>query len=324
MNMEMRIVFLSIIITAAGMWAAPLFSRRGIFFGVTVDPEFRITGDARRIVSRFRQSVMAVTAISIGALWIAAPHLTGLQWAAATVILVLVQFGACVGALGIANRQTRTFAAQQPSERTVSLEPRPRTLPGGWPLLIGPMVIVIAAGAALFSRLDSMTAETFRGSMSMLLVALVSDLLLTGLACLGALRTRRINGSDRKGLRYFPLLVMAYGFTVFGVGPALSTAGMITPLLRIALFGMGLITAIALLFLIVYQLRAMSNQSPTDNTPDECWSGGVFYYNPDDPAFLVEKRIGFGWTLNYANKWSWICSVAILAVPLVIRLFWFR
>jgi uncharacterized membrane protein len=324
MNMETRIVFLSIIIMAAGMWASPLFSRRGVFFGVTVDPEFRMTGDARRIVLRFRQAVMAVTALAIASLWIAAPHLSGLQWAAATVIFVLVQFLAGVGALAVANRQTRAFAAKLSSERTASLEPRANTLPGGWPLLAGPMLIVIAAGAAVFARRDSMTAETFRGSMSMLLVAFISDLLLTGLAALGALRTRRINGSDRKGLRYFPQLVTAYGFTAFGVGPALSTAGMITPVLRIALFAMGSITAIALVFLIVYQLRAMSNQSPTDNTPDECWSGGVFYYNPDDPAFLVEKRIGFGWTLNYANKWSWVCSIAILAAPLVIRLFWFR
>lgn len=322
--METRIVFLSIIIMAAGMWATPLFSRRGIFFGVTIDPEFRIAGDARRIVSRFRLAVIALAAISIAALWIVAPHLSGLQWPIATVILIIMQFLAGAGAMAVANRQTRAVAGQQPSKRTASLEPRTRTLPGGWPLLIGPMVIVIAAGAALFSRRDSMTAETFRGSMSMLLVAFVSDLLFTPLAYLGALRTRRINGNDRKGLRYFPMLVMAYGFTAFGVGAALSTAGMITPVLRIAFFAMGLITAIGLILLIVYQLRAMSNQSPTDNTPDECWRGGVFYYNPDDPAFLVEKRIGFGWTLNYANKWSWICSVVILALPLVIRLFWFR
>jgi hypothetical protein len=197
-------------------------------------------------------------------------------------------------------------------------------LPGGWPLLIGPMLITTAAALALFVRRDSMTADTFRASMSMILVAFASGLLFTGLACLGALRTRRINGNDRNGLRYFPLLVMAYGFTHFGVGMALYLAGMITLASRIALWAMGLGVSVALIFLIVYQLRAMSNLSPTDNTPDGCWTAGMFYYNPDDPAFIVEKRMGVGWTLNYANKWSWICSVAILAAPFVIRLFWFR
>lgn len=107
MNMETRIVFLSIIIMAAGMWATPLFSRRGIFFGVTIDPEFRITGDARRIVSRFRLAVIALAAISIAALWIVAPHLSGLQWPIATVILIIMQFLAGAGAMAVANRQTR-------------------------------------------------------------------------------------------------------------------------------------------------------------------------------------------------------------------------
>jgi uncharacterized membrane protein len=29
----------------------------------------------------------------------------------------------------------------------------------------------------------------------------------------------------------------------------------------------------------------------------------MIYHNPNDPALLVEKRMGIGWTFNFANKW---------------------
>lgn len=50
----------------------------------------------------------------------------------------------------------------------------------------------------------------------------------------------------------------------------------------------------------------------------------MIYYNPDDPAFLVEKRAGFGWTLNYGNKWAWVFSVTVLTAPFLFRFLWFR
>ncbi|MCC6365021.1 MAG: DUF1648 domain-containing protein [Bryobacterales bacterium] len=33
----------------------------------------------------------------------------------------------------------------------------------------------------------------------------------------------------------------------------------------------------------------------------ENWRWGAFYYNPDDPNFLVHKRLGAGFTLNFAH-----------------------
>lgn len=45
--------------------------------------------------------------------------------------------------------------------------------------------------------------------------------------------------------------------------------------------------------------------------PDDKWKG-VFYSNPDDPAVLVPKRYGIGYTLNFANPWSWVVLAVIL------------
>src|SRR5690606_15255848 len=39
---------------------------------------------------------------------------------------------------------------------------------------------------------------------------------------------------------------------------------------------------------------------------DRYWKWGIFYYNPDDPAWFVEKRFGIGWTNNFAQPASWM------------------
>jgi uncharacterized membrane protein len=61
-----------------------------------------------------------------------------------------------------------------------------------------------------------------------------------------------------------------------------------------------------------------------DNTPDSCWKWGIIYYNPEDPALVVETRTGrSGCDLNFGNKWSWLVTAVILATPFVIHLLWF-
>jgi uncharacterized membrane protein len=58
-----------------------------------------------------------------------------------------------------------------------------------------------------------------------------------------------------------------------------------------------------------------------DKTPDDAWKLGLFYYNPDDPTVIVEKRFGLGYTFNFGNVWSWVVLIALLApVAFVIAL----
>ena len=47
----------------------------------------------------------------------------------------------------------------------------------------------------------------------------------------------------------------------------------------------------------------------------------MFYVNANDPALMVEKRFGIGYTLNFGRPGAWFLAAAILAVaviPLVI------
>jgi uncharacterized membrane protein len=50
--------------------------------------------------------------------------------------------------------------------------------------------------------------------------------------------------------------------------------------------------------------------------PGKGWNG-VFYFNPDDPALLVPKRFGIGYTLNFGNPWSWVVLALILVAALL-------
>ena len=54
-----------------------------------------------------------------------------------------------------------------------------------------------------------------------------------------------------------------------------------------------------------------------DRTQDNYWKLGVFYFNRDDPAVLIEKRFGLGYTLNLARPATWIIMLLLLMGPLV-------
>jgi uncharacterized membrane protein len=72
-----------------------------------------------------------------------------------------------------------------------------------------------------------------------------------------------------------------------------------------------------------WRLNAADQPHPPvgDRTPDQCWKGGLIYYNPDDPALWVEKRFGVGWTVNCGNPRSWLLLGGLLlfamGVPLL-------
>ena len=51
-----------------------------------------------------------------------------------------------------------------------------------------------------------------------------------------------------------------------------------------------------------------------DQTPDDCWKLGLFYYNAQDAASLVPARCGPGYALNFARPVSWLASSAAAAL----------
>lgn len=47
---------------------------------------------------------------------------------------------------------------------------------------------------------------------------------------------------------------------------------------------------------------------------NSAWKAGLVYFNPEDPAAIVPKRFGIGWTCNFARPSVWVGSVAFLGV----------
>lgn len=79
----------------------------------------------------------------------------------------------------------------------------------------------------------------------------------------------------------------------------------------------GMIAVIVVVTVILVQ-RMQRPDAPRSETPDSCWHGGIFYYNPQDPALMVEKRVGVGWTFNFAHPVVWLILGLLIAIPAVI------
>ena len=54
-----------------------------------------------------------------------------------------------------------------------------------------------------------------------------------------------------------------------------------------------------------------------DRIPDCYWKLGVFYFNREDSAVIVEKRFGLGYGLNFARPIAWVILLLILIAPLI-------
>ncbi len=53
---------------------------------------------------------------------------------------------------------------------------------------------------------------------------------------------------------------------------------------------------------------------------DRYWYGDFFYNNPDDPALLVPKRFGLGWTVNFGHPQGKLFLIGMLLLPLVLAI----
>ena len=56
-----------------------------------------------------------------------------------------------------------------------------------------------------------------------------------------------------------------------------------------------------------------------NRTNPEYYKWGIFYYNPQDSRIILPKRIPWmGWTLNFANLWSYIIILGIIGYAVLI------
>jgi uncharacterized membrane protein len=342
-----------------GLWqlAIPDFMRPGLFFGVTVDPQFHESRPARAIRRRYSSTIWITTLIIIAVVATATFVATG-AFAAPAALATLVthrglqwlpwmlQLAVTLFAFVWANRATRPYATQPASVVGVELSAKP---PATSAILLG-LALPIASLALLavwtgthwrdvparlavhwgFGGPDRWVSTTpahvatwlFLNTVVCFLLALLTWGVLHGsrrLATAGEAATRE----RRFRTLVISLLMVAEYFSVFPVWAGLldlpSTpmtlwqlvfpATMLILLAGLALAGQGGTRGLA-----------RGNRAVGDRTNDRYWIWGMLYFNRGDPALLVEKRFGIGYTFNFAHPFACALLAIIVVITLATRL----
>jgi uncharacterized membrane protein len=320
-----------VIVISAMLYVLPRLSRRDIFFSVTVVPGFRDSAAGRAILSGYQRGILIAALATLTLTLRSGSDLFGLGF------LMLEQLAA-LGLFLRAHRQTLPHRAIASGAREASLQAPPR-IAGVGVLLLGPYVILACAAVTLYSQWSEVPdpmpvhwdlagnpngwiAKTPR----MLWAIIGTDFITCAIFTFALI-----------GMLYFSRQIAASGapareerrFRWIGIAVLLASTYLIAMLAFMPLYPHAALSfgGVAFLFtiMIVGSLELMRRGQGgmrlapargdaviSDRTPDTCWKWGLIYYNPDDPALIVEKRFGIGWTINFAHRGAWIFELLIL------------
>jgi uncharacterized membrane protein len=334
----------------------PNLLRPDNLFSVTIAEDARQLPEVRALIARWRiyNAVIGLVAAGACAVTGMVPPSSSLF---ILPVLLLVYF-IVVPAIYVAfHRQALAFAlpAEGATTRVASLRPRPSgmLIPSWWELVplsvIALTVILLAlryptAPAVIPTHFDltghanGFATKSIWTFFSIVGVQLGVWVILTLLG-VGLSMSRVAPSAGAVGESYRHIWARLVFMIKTGTVILLSIADLLTTSnpLRGVLAGPLAVLPIALLVTILAltltlalrygqsgwrQLRRTGSRMTArgDATPDSAWKGGLFYYNPDDPALFVEKRSGLGWTLNFGHPQAKLILAGLLLVPLVLSL----
>lgn len=324
MKLETLFIIGPIVLAAILFQYMPLITRRGIFFSATVDPDFPRSEAGRRVLRSYRlQSVLwAIAACVLAALvapvspkYIAfAPMLM----AAGTVFSYYLKFREVHARYGKRTPEVRFAELSQQPPKTFSL----------W-LCVPPFVWLAGVAFYLQAHWDQMperfpvhwganglpngwATRSFQGVYAPLLLAAFMNAFFLFFA-LVLLRASRNTTMRHVTVTILLLLMYPVSFAFGMVG--------LLPLTTFPMWLVPVVTLATVIVLIVWSIVKITAHTATDAVPepqnDSYWKAGMFYYNPDDPAIFVSKRVGIGYTMNFANKVSWLVMLGILLMALL-------
>ena len=319
--------------------AMPRFSRPDILFAVTV-PDAFASGAGRTLVARYRAIVWigAAVAIAVSVLIPTLPVSGPGAFLSMAVVAGNVIVALCAWLW--ANRRARVHAVLHADVRIASLVARDTSLPGGTLFAAGPFAILLATAMLVRvygdQALDGSRSTQSFGTLglgvlyaAMMLTLAVSlarrsrQIAVDGLAAAAEQRFRRVNVLVFVLAGYAMAIMLSV--TTLESMPTFSNAlsGRVWfALLPMVLFNLG---AAFWMFRVGQggqrAVPAAERQSVHgDATPDQGWKvGGLFYFNPHDPAVWVENRVGLGYTLNIGNSRAWLLIGMMLAPVIAAR-----
>jgi uncharacterized membrane protein len=331
-----KIIFTVILLLMSALFSIiPGLTRPDLFFAVTVTPEFRPTADAKRILGRFRTIV-----------WTSALAAIAIELASGLVLAALLIVAAgFLGALVSSHQLALAYATAPNSVLEVNLEAPREGLPGGPIVALLPVGSVVALGVWANLNLDRLpqrfpvhwgfegpdrwVVTTPASVFGFLAIQVFLCILMVGSALAVLHWSRRIStaGPRAAGERHFRRRVVLLMIVTeyFVACPAWFALFQPSATIMNA-WGLALgIVIVAFAISLIHLGQGGSREAVAaggaplgDRTPAACWKWGVFYFNPADPSFLVEKRFGIGYTLNFGNRWSWAALAVLILIPLAL------
>jgi hypothetical protein len=309
-----------LVVIWVGTLLSPFLTRREVFFSVSVAPDFRDTVEAKAVLRAYWLQLSLLMGGLLGIAWFTG-GLAGAPQSPPWVLLwvVGVYLPGMYLAFLWARRRTLPHASAPSMVREASLSvARGAAFESlGWEL--PPFLVPVITGAYLASHRPEMPF------MPLLLTRfLVLALLLFGRFMALKARRARVTGTSseedlrlRRGVsRVF--LALEYVSSLAVLGPALipvwPAAGTVLGITLAA----GSLGLVVILLVLVLRSRRAGASSGGDGTDESHWKAGLFYVNPDDPAIFVEKRFGFGWTLNFGRPVAWALLLLLLLVPVAV------
>ncbi len=341
-----------LVLTGVLFAVMPRLTRPDVFFAVTVVPAFRQTSEGRRVVTNYRLGSLASSLVAMAVLVLTARSQLAAPWMA---LALLPQVLGTTVAFVAVRRHVLPHAVQPASTREAVVALRRDTIPGGWALQVLPFVLLAAAAVVLAMRWSDLPARipvhwgldgqadrwTERTGLSVF-APLAATALLCGLMLtlsVGLLLGRRVQAAGSAALREarfrrLTMLVLFAAEMMIAVGASQAALVLVVQPASLArgftlLVGAVLAATVVLVVLLFRlgqggsggQADSVAGAPVGDRTPDSAWKWGLIYVNAQDPAFLVEKRFGVGYTFNFGHPIAWLLLALLVGIPVVLALF---
>ena len=304
----------------------PLLTRRGIFFSATVDPDFPRSPAGRRILSSFRLQAALWTVLAC----LLALALPTTHFVIALLVPWVLLIAASLVSYYLKFREVHAhYGTRAPEVRSASLSPAEANEGFHAWISLPPFIALAIVGSYLrlhwnqlpehypihFGARGEANLWANRDWMSVygpLLVAAGLNFLVAGSAWILS-RMSRKTVMRYVTVRSLQLLLypLTFTLTIVSLLPLWHSPRWLVPVVMLG-------SATGLIF---WGYRKLTSPLAADTSPeprsDNYWKAGMFYYNPDDPAIFVSKRVGIGYTLNFASRWTWVIMVVLLVLPLL-------
>jgi uncharacterized membrane protein len=329
-------VLFPVVVLSLVLFLPWLLSQNGLLLGIHVTPEFRTSGEAQRLRRRYARDA--------GLICLSAVLLATFSGVNNKVLLMLAAIVVEVAGLFVlwitTWRRLHAHRAVRSAVRTADLAPESST-GSRWALSVLAALLPMGGAAAILALRWQVIPDRFpihwgmngqpngwsdRTPSGVFGPLIIGAILIVLFAVLGALIPRFSAGfhGSKALLKLTRNLLRACAWllgVLFGVIALLPLMHDSAVASRWLMTG----TLVSIAAIVVYMIAGAQRISyamtaAQDSTPDRCWKGGLIYYNPSDPALMVPKRLGVGYTLNLGRPMAWLVVCAILIIPIILPL----